>query len=81
MLGELKIDVGKCTKCKRCLDVCFENVIEWDEENQKPYGKYALDCQICCLCETVCPSKALIVIPDWSKKYYPKPISKWRNER
>lgn len=75
MLGELKVDQSKCTKCRICLDVCFENVIEWDEEDQKPFGRYPLDCQVCCICETACPSKAITLIPDWRKKYYPKPIS------
>ena len=43
MLKELKVDMSKCVHCKQCLDVCFKNVIEWDEEKQIPYGKYPLD--------------------------------------
>ena len=75
MLKELKVDAGKCVGCKKCLDVCFENVIERDEERGLPYGRYPLDCQICCICETACPAKAITVIPDWSMKYYPKYLS------
>jgi NAD-dependent dihydropyrimidine dehydrogenase PreA subunit len=75
MLKELQVNAEKCTKCKYCLDVCFENVIEWDDVTNKPYGKYPLDCQVCCICETACPSKAITVIPDWSAKYYPKYVS------
>ena len=75
MIGELLIDKDKCTKCKTCIDVCFENVIEWHDLEDSPVAKYPLDCQVCCICETICPAKALTVIPDWSAKYYPKYIS------
>jgi NAD-dependent dihydropyrimidine dehydrogenase PreA subunit len=75
MIKELKVDKVKCTKCKLCLDVCFENVIEWDGRLDMPIAKYPLDCQVCCICETACPSKAITVIPDWSAKYYPKYVS------
>jgi NAD-dependent dihydropyrimidine dehydrogenase PreA subunit len=75
MIKELQVDTEKCTKCKLCVDVCFENVIEWEENESKPYAKYPMDCQACCICETACPVKAITVIPDWSKKYYPKYVS------
>ena len=75
MLKELKVDTGKCVHCRTCLDVCFKNVIEWDEERGIPYGKYPLDCQICCICESACPAGAIEVIPDWNQKYYPRYVS------
>lgn len=75
MLKELQIDQNKCTGCRECLDVCFTNVIAWDEEADKPYGKYKEDCQVCCICEAACPAKAITVIPDWANKYYPNYIS------
>lgn len=75
MLKELKVDMTKCVHCKVCLDVCFKNVIEWDEEKKIPFGKYPLDCQICCICEAACPQKAIEVIPDWDAKYYPRYVS------
>lgn len=78
MLKELKVDESRCTHCKTCLDVCFKNVIEWDEEKNKPYGKYPLDCQVCCICEAACPAKAIEVIPDWDAKYYPRYVSTLR---
>lgn len=78
MLKELKVDQTKCTHCKTCLDVCFKNVIEWDEEKRIPYGKYPLDCQICCICERTCPAGAIEVIPDWDAKYYPRYVSTLR---
>ena len=75
MNQELKVNTNICTKCKKCLDVCFENVIEWDDSEDKPIAKYPIDCQVCCICETACPTKAITVIPDWSLKYYPKYVS------
>ncbi len=75
MLKELRVDPDKCTHCKTCAYVCFTNVIEWDEEGEIPYAKYPLDCQVCCICEAACPEGALTVIPDWSKKYFPRYIS------
>lgn len=75
MLNELRINMEACNHCGTCADVCFTNVIGWDEEKKIPYGKYPLDCQICCICEAVCPQKAITVVPDWNKKYYPKTIS------
>ena len=64
-----------------------ELVVAWqkqellDFENQKPYAKYPLDCQVCCICEAACPEKALEVVPDWSKKYYPSYISTMRGQQ
>ncbi len=81
MLKELKVNEEACTQCKTCTEVCFTNVIEWDEENQKPYAKYPLDCQVCCICEAACPEKALEVVPDWSKKYYPSYLSTMRGRQ
>lgn len=78
MIKELKIDTEKCNHCKACTYVCFTNVIGWDEENRIPYAKYAVDCQVCCICEAACPQKAITVIPDWDNKYYPSYISTMR---
>lgn len=64
-----------CTGCKRCVEVCFVNVIAWDEKQEKPILAYPEDCQICVYCEKRCPEKALTVIPDWKSKYNPKTLS------
>lgn len=80
MLKELKVDMDKCVHCKICVDVCFVNVIGWDGEKEIPYGRYPLDCQVCCICEAACPQKAITVIPNWDNKYYPSYIStQWRD--
>lgn len=75
MLKKLKVDDSKCVKCRQCIDICFTNVIELDEEKNRPYGKYPLDCQVCCVCEFACPTRAIEIVPDWDAKYYPPYIS------
>ena len=76
MIRELRVDPSKCTHCRQCLDVCYTNVIGWDEAKGQPYAQFPLDCQLCCICEDACPGKAITVIPDWSLKYYPDYLSK-----
>lgn len=76
MLKELKIDLNLCVHCGICKDVCFTDVIRWDEEKRIPVGIYKEDCQLCCICEAACPKQAITVVPDWSLKYYPAYISK-----
>ena len=75
MLKKLSINTEACIRCKTCLDVCFSDVIYWDEATGLPYAKYPEDCQICCVCEDACPKNALTVLPDWTKKHYPRCIS------
>ncbi|MCF0233109.1 MAG: ferredoxin family protein [Enterococcus sp.] len=70
MIKELKVDKVKCTQCRQCLQVCYTNVIDWDETAGGPVARYPLDCQLCCVCEDACPANAITVVPDWSLKYY-----------
>jgi NAD-dependent dihydropyrimidine dehydrogenase PreA subunit len=75
VLKELKIDMDACNHCKTCADVCYVDVIGWDETKRIPYAKYPLDCKVCCICEAACPQHAITVIPAWENKYYPKTLS------
>ena len=81
MLKELKINPETCIHCGICRDVCFTDVIRWDEDKKIPYGKYPQDCQLCCICEAACPKHAIEVIPDWKKKYYPDCLSAGGREK
>ena len=46
--------------------------MEWDGQLQRPYLKYGDDCQICGVCETLCPAGALYIQPDWQAKHQPR---------
>jgi NAD-dependent dihydropyrimidine dehydrogenase PreA subunit len=74
----IKIDYDCCTSCRSCVHCCFVDVIRWDEAKGVPVGAYPEDCQICEVCEMICPVNAIEVIPDWKSKYIPKPISEER---
>ena len=74
----LKFDLDVCTRCQDCVDACFVDVIRWDEEKGIPLGSYPEDCQVCCVCERVCPVQAIEIIPDWKSKYIPNPITNFR---
>jgi len=78
MVHSIIVDVNLCNKCKICVDVCFVNVFKWDEANNVPVAAYPEDCQICCLCELQCPTKAITVVPDWSCRHYPKVLKAHR---
>lgn len=56
-----KFDYEKCTKCKHCYEVCPLDIIAWKEKEQKPYVKYPDECQLCFICQTDCPAKAIQV--------------------
>ncbi len=71
-MTSLKVDTSKCVKCKTCVDTCFLSIIDWDNEKQIPYLKYGYDCQVCGVCETLCPRGAMLIVPDWAEKHHPR---------
>jgi NAD-dependent dihydropyrimidine dehydrogenase PreA subunit len=75
MAHSIRIDFDACTGCRECVDSCFVDVIRWDEDKDAPFGAYPEDCQVCCVCEKVCPVQAIEIIPDWKSKYIPEPVS------
>ncbi len=56
-----EFDYEKCTKCKRCYELCPLDVIAWCEEENRPYVKYPDECQLCFICQIECPVKAVKV--------------------
>lgn len=78
MAHTIKINLDLCTGCQMCVDGCFVDVIRWDQTRGKPFASYPEDCQVCCICEKVCPPGAIEIIPDWSSKYYPRILAKER---
>ena len=49
-------DHDKCTSCKRCMEECYFNAIEWVKD--KPLLK-RFGCEGCGVCKLVCPSDAI----------------------
>lgn len=74
------VDKTKCVKCKTCVDSCFLGVIAWDEEHSVPYLKYGNDCQVCGVCETICPTGALWIEADWGAKHKPRLLADLEGE-
>lgn len=62
-IKDLVIDQEKCVGCKRCIGICFMDVIRYDEESRKCQPLYPGDCEACMCCEAMCPSEAIDVIP------------------
>ena len=54
-----KICEELCIGCKRCVDVCTEDVFRFDEIRKKPILKYPKDCVACMWCEAFCPVGAI----------------------
>ncbi len=71
-MTEVKVDTARCIGCRTCLDTCFLSIIEWDDSRNIPYLKYGYDCQVCGVCETLCPAEAMLIVPDWKAKHQPR---------
>ena len=71
-MTSIRLDADKCVRCKTCVDACFLSCIVWDEAGNCPVLKYGDDCQVCGVCETICPTGALYISPDWPAKHKPR---------
>jgi len=61
---EIQIDLDACKGCKTCMNVCFVDVIRWDDAEKKPVVAYPEDCVWCLACEAGCPEQCIEVIPN-----------------
>ena len=79
-MTSVRVDEQKCVRCRTCVDCCFICAMEWDGQLQRPYLKYGDDCQICGVCETLCPAGALYIQPDWQAKHQPRLLVQGREK-
>lgn len=63
------MDAARCTSCRHCADMCFQDVWRYNEEKGYMEAKYPEDCASCYQCEIVCPNHCIEVIPA-TVQYY-----------
>ena len=56
---KVSFDLDKCNSCRKCVDLCHFNAIEW--VNKKPRLK-EFGCEGCGVCEIMCPQNAIKLI-------------------
>lgn len=56
-----EFDYEKCNNCKKCIDNCYFNAIDF--KNNRPELK-EFSCEGCGMCELVCPTKAIKLVDD-----------------
>ena len=54
-----EFDYEKCNNCKKCIDNCYFNAIDF--KNNRPELK-EFSCEGCGMCELICPTKAIKLI-------------------
>jgi len=72
-MNNIKMDYDKCNSCKTCVDVCFLDIIRWDNVEKRPIVAYEEDCVACNQCEMECPKKCIKVVygeKDYIPIYY-----------
>jgi NAD-dependent dihydropyrimidine dehydrogenase PreA subunit len=56
-----RIDNKYCKGCGDCYRDCPMDVFGWDVEKKAPTVDYPGECAFCCVCEIVCPERAVDV--------------------
>lgn len=56
-----KIDRKYCNSCGHCYNDCPMDVFGWDKNKNSPTVDYPGECAFCCVCEIVCPERAVDV--------------------
>jgi NAD-dependent dihydropyrimidine dehydrogenase PreA subunit len=56
-----RIDKKYCDSCGNCYNDCPMDVFGWDKREQVPTVDYPGECTFCCVCEIVCPERAVDV--------------------
>lgn len=67
-MGIRNINLGLCSGCQTCVDICPMDVIKMDEDRDKAFIAYLRDCQSCFLCELECPTGAIYVSPERERR-------------
>jgi len=62
---DITIDEEKCVGCKKCVMMCFTDVIRLDDRTKKAKAFYLEDCEACMICELYCPTQAIHVTPTF----------------
>lgn len=62
-MGIQNIDQERCHRCKRCVEICPQDVLRFGLKEKKIHIQYLRDCQSCFLCEIECPQQAIYVTP------------------
>ena len=75
MVHRVVVDRDKCIKCGNCVKSCWQDVLRFGEDGY-PVAKYPQDCQVCLICEVLCPTGAIKIMPDWSDVRFPWPIAR-----
>lgn len=71
-MNRIEVDEDLCISCRKCYEVCWMDVIRWNEENDKPLIRYPKDCVECNFCEISCPTEAIKVVIDYERPF-PEP--------
>jgi len=73
------IDKENCVGCQECFNFCHNNVLKWDEVNNRPEVINPFNCVVgCSACANLCPNGA-IKFP--SKQELMDRIKKLRDEK